>query len=161
MLTVTPIDFAEANAFVSAYHRHHKPMPGCKFSIAVSDLDGKVRGVAMVGRPVARMSDDGFTLEVNRVCTDGAHNACSMLYGAAWRAAKALGYRKLVTYTLPAEGGASLRAAGWKLIGLRGGGNWNVLSRPRIDTAELLRGQKSLWEAASIDRERAQEINRS
>ncbi len=101
----------------------------------------------MVGRPVARHSDNGFTLEVNRVCTDGAHNACSMLYGASWRAAKALGYRRLITYTLPSEGGASLRAAGWKLIGERGGGNWNVRSRPRIDTAELLRGQKSLWEA--------------
>lgn len=148
VLTVTPIDFAEANAFVATYHRHHKPMPGCKFSIAVSDKEGVVRGVAMVGRPVARNSDDGWTLEVNRVCTDGARNACSMLYGAAWRAAKALGYRRLVTYTLPAESGASLRAAGWKNIGLRGGGNWNVPSRPRIDTAELLQGQKTLWEAA-------------
>ncbi len=101
----------------------------------------------MVGRPVARMSDDGWTLEVNRVCTDGARNACSMLYGAAWRAAKALGYRRLVTYTLPEEGGASLRAAGWKLLGERGGGNWNKPSRPRVDTAELLQGQKLLWEA--------------
>ena len=129
------------------FHRHHKPMPGAKFCIAVSDESG-VRGVAMVGRPVARMSDDGWTLEVNRVCTDGARNACSMLYGAAWRAAKALGYRRLVTYTLPAEGGASLRAAGWKLLGLRGGGNWNCKTRPRIDTPELLQGQKMLWEAA-------------
>lgn len=197
---MTPIDFAEANAFVTTFHRHHKPMVGCKFCVAVSskiirvhycgdggqtcspafkDFDdrslaarfakywraekghtckhrgvriertfSKVRGVAIVGRPVARNSDNGWTLEVNRVCTDGARNACSMLYGAAWRAAKALGYRRLVTYTLPAEGGASLRAAGWKLIGERGGGNWNVPSRPRIDTAEVLRGQKLLWEAA-------------
>ena len=147
MLTVTPIDFAEANAFVAKYHRHHRPMPGCKFCIAVSDMDGNVRGVAMVGRPVARNSDTGWTLEVNRVCTDGAHNACSMLYGASWRAAKALGYRRLITYTLPAEGGASLRAAGWTLLGERGGGNCNVPSRPRIDTAEVLQGQKLLWEA--------------
>ncbi|HAF43769.1 MAG TPA: hypothetical protein DCK83_02165 [Gallionellaceae bacterium] len=146
-LNVTPIDFAEANAFVATHHRHHKQMPGCKFSIAVSDAEGKVRGVAMIGRPVARNSDNGYTLEVNRVCTDGARNACSMLYGAAWRAAKALGYRRLITYTLPIEGGASLRAAGWKLIGERGGGNWNVPSRPRIDTNELLQGQKLLWEA--------------
>lgn len=148
---MTPIDFAEANAFVATFHRHHKPMPGCKFSIAVSDNDGKVRGVAMVGRPVARNSDNGYTLEVNRVCTDGASNACSMLYGACWRAAKALGYRRLVTYTLPSEGGVSLRAAGWKLLGERGrsgGRNWNTPSRPRIDTAELLSGQKLLWEAA-------------
>jgi len=147
MLTVTPIDFAEANAFVATCHRHHKAMPGCKFCIAVSDEAGVVRGVAMIGRPVARMSDTGYTLEVNRVCTDGAKNACSMLYGAAWRAAKALGYRRLITYTLPQEGGASVRAAGWRLIGERGGGNWNVPSRPRIDTAELLQGQKLLWEA--------------
>lgn len=146
-LQVTPIDFAEANAFVAKYHRHHKPMPGVKFCVAVSEGD-VVRGVAMVGRPVARMSDNGWTLEVNRCCTDGAKNACSMLYGAAWRAAKALGYRRLVTYTLPEEGGASLRAAGWKNLGLKGGGNWNVASRPRIDTAEALRGQKVLWEAA-------------
>ena len=148
MLTVTPIDFTEANAFVQTYHRHHKPMPGCKFNIAVSDKEGKVRGVAMIGRPVARMLDNGWTLEVNRVCTDGARNACSMLYGAAWRAAKALGYRRLITYTLPSEGGSSLRAAGWKLLGERGGGNWNVQSRPRVDTAEILSGQKLLWEAA-------------
>ncbi len=145
-LRVTPIALDEANAFVAVHHRHHKPVPGAKFCLAVSDA--AVRGVSIVGRPVARMSDDGLTLEVNRVCTDGAKNACSMLYGASWRAAKALGYTRLITYTLPAEGGASLRGAGWSLVGLRGGGNWNVPSRPRIDTAVLLQGQKLLWEAA-------------
>lgn len=146
MLRVTPINFSEANAFIKAYHRHHKHMVGCKFCIAVSEGE-RVRGVVMVGRPVARYLDDGFTLEVNRCCTDGAKNAPSMLYGAAWRAAKSLGYTKLITYTLPQEGGASLRASGWKLIGRRGGGNWNTPSRPRIDTRELLQGQKLLWEA--------------
>ncbi len=146
-LRITPIDFAEANAFVATHHRHHKPMPGVKFCVAVS-ADDSVVGVAMIGRPVARMSDNGLTLEVNRCCTDGTPNACSMLYGAAWRAAKALGYERLITYTLPAEGGASLRAAGWTLIGQRGGGNWNCASRPRVDTALLLRGQKSLWQVA-------------
>jgi hypothetical protein len=148
MLTLTPINLDEANAFVAMHHRHHKPVPGAKFSLAVSDDDGKVRGVAIVGRPVARMSDDGWTLEVNRVCTDGAKNACSMLYGAAWRASKALGFKRLITYTLPEEGGVSLRAAGWTFIGLKGGGNWNVPSRPRVDTAEALRGQKCLWHAS-------------
>jgi len=146
-LAITPINLDEANAFVAVHHRHHKPVPGAKFCIAVSD-GAEVRGVAIVGRPVARMSDNGMTLEVNRVCTDGTRNACSMLYGAAWRAAKALGYQRLITYTLPEEGGASLRASGWTLIGLRGGGNWNVPSRPRIDTAVALQGQKLLWEAA-------------
>jgi hypothetical protein len=93
------------------------------------------------------MLDDGWTLEVNRCCTDGVRNGCSMLYGKAWQVAKALGYRKLITYTLPAEGGASLRGAGWKCIGERGGGNWNHKGRPRIDTDVLLQGQKLLWEA--------------
>ncbi len=145
-LSIHPINLAEANAFVAVHHRHHKPVPGAKFAIGVAD--GAVRGVAIVGRPVARRLQDGYTLEVTRVATDGAHNACSMLYGACWRAAKALGYRRLITYTLESEGGASLRASGWTLIGLRGGGNWNTPSRPRVDTAELLRGQKTLWEAA-------------
>jgi hypothetical protein len=71
-----------------------------------------------------------------------------MLYGAAWRAAKAMGYRRMITYTLPEEGGASIRASGWTLIGQRGGGNWNTPSRPRIDTDQLLRGQKLLWEVS-------------
>lgn len=146
-MMVTPINLDEANAFVAVHHRHHKPVPGAKFCIAVSEGE-QVRGVAIVGRPVARMSDNGLTLEVNRCCTDGARNACSMLYGAAWRAAKALGYQRLITYTLPEEGGVSMRAAGWRLIGERGGGNWNVPSRPRVDTAQALRGQKLLWEAA-------------
>lgn len=144
-LLIIPIRLDEANAFVAAHHRHHKPVIGHKFSIAVAEGE-TVRGVAIVGRPVARGLDNGWTLEVNRCCTDGTKNACSMLYGAAWRAAKALGYRKLVTYTLPSEGGSSLRAAGWSLIGQRGGGNWNTPARPRIDTAEKLRGQKLLWE---------------
>lgn len=145
-MEITPIDFSEANAFVATKHRHHKSMLGCKFCLAVSD-NGKVVGVAIVGRPVSRHLDNGWTLEVNRCCTDGTKNACSMLYGAAWRAAKALGYKRLITYTLPKEGGASLRASNWVLLGLAGGGNWNTLTRPRVDTDELLRGQKSLWQA--------------
>lgn len=147
-LQITPINLEEANVFVAKHHRHHKPVPGSKFSIAVSDENNIIRGVAIVGRPVSRMSDNGFTLEVNRCCTDGTKNACSMLYGASWRAAKALGYLRLITYTLPEEGGASLKASNWKCLGLRGGGNWNTKSRPRIDTPLELRGQKSLWEAA-------------
>lgn len=106
-----------------------------------------MRGVAIVGRPVARLLDNGWTLEVNRVCTDGARNACSMLYGAAWRAAKALGFRRLITYTLPEEGGASLRASGWYCVGERGGGTWDRPnnSRPRVDKHPTQ--VKLLWEA--------------
>ncbi|WP_367317750.1 XF1762 family protein [Microbulbifer spongiae] len=143
-LRITPITLAEANAFISITHRHHKTVPGHKFAIAASNKCG-VHGVVIVGRPVSRFLDDGWTLEVNRCCTDGARNACSILYGAAWRAAKALGYRKLITYTLPSEGGASLRGAGWSLIGKRGGGTWNRESRPRVDTHPT--GQKLLWQA--------------
>lgn len=138
MLDLTPITLREANAFVAAHHRHHKPVRGAKFAVAVSEAD-TVRGVAIVGRPVARMANDGWTLEVNRCCTDGTMNACSMLYGAAWRAARAMGYRRLITYTLPEEGGASLRSAGWKLLGEAGGGSWNRASRPRVDTAPMQR----------------------
>jgi hypothetical protein len=143
-VNVVPISFAEANAFVKEFHRHHKPMPGVKFCIGVAD-DDKIVGVAMVGRPVSRNLDDGWTLEVNRTCTDGAKNANSMLYGAAWRAAKALGYRKLITYTLPEESGSSLRAAGWMCIGERGGGKWSRKDRPRVDTHPTQ--TKLLWEA--------------
>jgi len=144
---IVPSTFEEANAFVEKHHRHHKPVIGMKFCLGVA-TDALVHGVVLVGRPVSRHLDDGWTLEVNRCCTDGTRNACSMLYAGAWKAAKALGYRRLITYTLPAEGGASLRGAGWTLVGERGGGNWNTKSRPRIDTAELLQGQKLLWEAA-------------
>lgn len=132
-LTLQPITQREANAYVAEHHRHHKPVAGAIVCVAVSEGD-QVRGVAIVGRPVARMLDDGWTAEVLRCCTDGARNACSMLYGASWRAVRALGYRKLVTYTLPEEGGASLRAAGWKCIGQAGGGTWSRKGRPRVDT---------------------------
>lgn len=143
-LTVVPCSFREAVAFVNAHHRHHKPPQGHKFSLAVADEAGTVRAVCMVGRPVARGNDNGSTLEVTRLASDGCPNACSCLYGAAWRAAKALGYRRLITYTLNSEPGTTLRAAGWRLIGIRGGGSWNCPSRPRTDTHPLV--QKQLWE---------------
>jgi hypothetical protein len=144
-MKITPINLDEANAYVHKYHRHHKPVVGSKFQIAVSCED-KIVGVVIVGRPVSRHLDDGWTLEVNRCCTDGTRNACSKLYSTAWQVAKNLGYKRLITYTLQEEGGASLRGAGWALLGLRGGGNWNVKTRPRIDTKEIMQGQKLLWE---------------
>ena len=103
--------------------------------------------MAIVGRPVARHLDDGMTLEVTRCCTDGARNGCSKLYGAAWRATRALGYRRLLTYILASEAGASLRASGWHLVGIRGGGSWNCPSRPRVETPN--QGHKLLWEMHS------------
>lgn len=147
ILRVVPTTLREANAFVEANHRHHGPSRGCILCAAVADDLGAVRGVAIVGRPVARMLDDGWTAEVTRCCTDGARNACSMLYGAAWRAVRALGYRRLVTYTLPDEGGSSMRAAGFRLVGAAGGGSWNCPSRPRVDTHPLQ--EKLRWERAA------------
>lgn len=132
-LAIVPCHLDEAAAFVRRHHRHLTPGPGGKFALAVADESGEVRGVAVVGRPVARMADDGWTLEVTRVATDGCPNACSALYGACWRAAKALGYRRLITYTLDTEPGVSLRAAGWQLVGEVRGRSWNCKSRPRVD----------------------------
>jgi hypothetical protein len=126
------VDLAEANAFVEQYHRHHKPVVGHLFSIGAI-LDDKIVGVVIVGRPVSRMRDDGLTVEVTRLCTDGTRNACSFLYGAAAKAAFALGFHRIGTYILIDEDGASLRASGWKLLGERGGGSWSVPSRPRVD----------------------------
>lgn len=142
-LELTPIEFAEACAFVALHHRHHAPPQGHKFSIAASEGD-QVRGVVMVGRPVARGRQDGWTLEVTRLCTDGTRNACSMLYAAAWRATRALGYRRLGTYTLASESGASLRAAGWRIVGEVHGRSWSCQSRPRVDTHPTQ--DKLLWE---------------
>ena len=131
-LYAAPIDFADAKAFVHLHHRHHTPPQGHKFSIAAMDGEQLV-GVVIVGRPVARGRQDGFTLEVTRICTDGHHNACSFLYGAAARAAFALGYRRIGTYILKREPGTSLVAAGWKVIGEIKGRSWNTPSRPRSD----------------------------
>jgi hypothetical protein len=142
-LSLVPTSLAEANLFVSRHHRHHKPVIGHKFSIGLSDGEA-VRGVAIIGRPVSRYLDNGWTLEVTRCCTDGISNGCSMLYRAAWRVAQNLGYRRLITYLLYRETGASLRGAGFKLVGITKGGSWNRISRPRVDSAEL--GQKQLWE---------------
>jgi hypothetical protein len=147
-LQLCPIGLRAANAFVAGYHRHHGPSRGHKFSIAVADSRGAIRGVAIAGRPVARRLDDGSHLEVLRVCTDGTPNVCSMLYGATRRAALAMGYRaeNVITYTLESESGASLRAAGWRLDGLAKGGGWDRPSRTRVDAHPTDR--KLRWRAA-------------
>jgi hypothetical protein len=145
-LRLQPIEWDEACEFIRKYHRHHPPNQGWKFGVAVND-GHEVVGVAIVGRPVSRHFDNGWTLEVTRLCVrEGYPNAASKLWAAAWRAAKALGYQRMVSYTLPDESGASLRAAGWREVGLAGGGSWNKPSRPRVDKAPTV--QKKLWEAA-------------
>jgi hypothetical protein len=146
-LFIMPVELSEANEMVKRWHRHHRPVIGHKFSLGLvlSYPTPHYIGCAIVGRPVSRMLDDGLTLEVYRVAVpEGQRNACSKLYGACRKAAFALGYKKLVTYTLPTESGASLRAAGYRCIGEAGGGSWNRASRPRIDKAPLQ--TKMRWE---------------
>ena len=131
-LEIVPISLKDAFVFVDNHHRHHAAPRFGLFAVAVA-AGGEVCGVAIVGRPVARMLCDGWTAEVVRLATDGHRNACSKLYAAAWRAARAMGYRRLVTYTLQSEPGQSLRGAGWRCVGEAGGGSWSRKDRPRID----------------------------
>lgn len=146
-LQLVPVSFADACAFVAMHHRHHAPPRGHKYSVGVAAGQVLV-GVAMVGRPVARKYDDGRTLEVNRTATDGTPHANSMLYAAAWRAASAMGYRRLVTYTQAGETGVSLRAAGWRVLAERPARpGWNVPSRPREDHGVDFM-PRTLWEAS-------------
>ena len=127
-MQVVHVELAEANAFVSRLHRHHKPVRGHRFSIGLM-RNGTLCGVAIVGRPVARNTDMHYTLEVTRLCTDGSANACSALYAAAARAGKELGYGSIQTFILASEPGTSLRAAGWTFIRNTRGGEWNRPSR--------------------------------
>ncbi len=148
-LLLVPTTLREANGFVERLHRHHGPTRGHKFAVAVGSTDGVMRGVAIAGRPVARWMDDGVTLEVLRVCTDGTPNVCSMLYGAVRRAAVAMGYpaRNVITYTLASEPGTSLKAAGWVLDGTTRGESWNRPNRARTDKAPTT--PKNRWRAAA------------
>lgn len=139
------VKLAEANEFVARHHRHHPPVVGHLFSIGAMS-GSRLVGVVIVGRPVSRMRDDGLTAEVTRLCTNGDRNACSFLYGKAAKAAFALGFTRIGTYTLPDEGGASLRASGWKLLGERGGGQWDTPTRRR-KPMQSPTATKWLWEA--------------
>jgi hypothetical protein len=145
-MQIVPISFADACAFVAEHHRHHKPPIGHKFSIGCASEDQLV-GVAIVGRPVSRvLAADGMTLEVNRTATDGTPNANSMLYGAAWQAAKALGYSRLITYTQENESGSSLRGSGFQVIGQRAPrAGWSAPSRPRSNQGNEYTA-RTLWE---------------
>lgn len=155
------IKLNEANDFVAQHHRHHKPVVGHLFSLGaiLTPCSGecvmagcppencsKLVGVAIVGRPVARMRDDGLTAEVTRLCTDGTRNACSFLYGASARAAFALGFQRIGTYILASENGTTLQAAGWRMIGQTKGGSWSRPSRGRDDKHPT--EPKTLFESA-------------
>lgn len=129
-LTHARVEFAAAAAFVSTHHRHHTPPVGHMFSIGAY-RDGQLVGVVIVGRPVSRHRDDGLSAEVTRLCVlPDENNACSFLYGKAAKAALAMGFRRIGTYTLKREAGTSLRAAGWTLLGETPGKSWSVKSRP-------------------------------
>ena len=145
-LYLVPVSFRQASGFVEMWHRHNKPPVGHKFSIGVANEAAVLVGVAMVGRPVARRFDNGLTLEVSRTATDGTKNVNSMLYGAAWRVAKALGYRRLITYTQGGEPGTSLKAAGWRMVAeLPPRKGWSAPSRPRTDK-DYKSLPRTLWE---------------
>lgn len=141
-MKIAPITFRQASEYINTYHRHHSSTIGCKFCISVIDDDGQLHGVAVCGRPVSRRLDDGLTLEINRVCTDGTKNACSMLYGACCRIAKTMGYRKVITYTLQSEDGASLKASNFICEGQAGGTHWTgVRNKGQSIPAEM----KNRW----------------
>lgn len=123
-MTIEPISLKAANAYVTVFHRHHKAVRGCKFCISVVNDTDIIQGVAICGRPVSRHYDDGKTLEINRLCTNGAKNACSMLYGVCARIAKEMGYKKIITYILESENGASLKASNYICEGIAGGKIW-------------------------------------
>jgi hypothetical protein len=157
-LLVQPVDQVTAKAFVDSLHRHHRSPLGSIFQIGVND-GVKLVGVIIVGRPVSRRLDDGMTLEVTRCCTDGTKNACSILYARAQESTFALGWSKIITYTLPEEGGASLRASGWICEGEFGGGEWKRNDGFRVNDHPL--GTKLRWSCSSNRNGERKQFNRN
>lgn len=147
-LRVIPLELTEANRFVELFHRHHQPAVGHRFSIGCITDDGDLHGAAIVGRPVARLAGSPrAVLEVSRLVTDGTLNACSVLYAAAARAGKALGFERIQTYILDTEIGTSLRASGWECEGAAGGGQWkHTDGKPR--RTDQPTGAKQRWTRA-------------
>src|ERR1700682_392696 len=143
-LSILPAELSDAKAFVSLHHRRHTPVTGHRWSAKVVDENATVRGVAIVGRPMARMTDQRGVVEAIRVATGGCANACSALYGAVCRQQRAHGYRKAITFILASEPGTSLRAAGWRPVARTDGGSWSRPSRHREDDHPL--DPKVRWE---------------
>lgn len=152
-VTLRPIRFREAKQFVADHHRHSKPPVGWLFGVAAEESD-RIVAVGIAGRPVSRSLDDGTTVEITRNTTDGTENACSLIYGALCRAAKALGYRRAITYTLGSENGASLKAAGFVPVGtVAAGRTWDTPSRRRenSDGEPKVRWERRLVNAEPIE----------
>lgn len=143
-MNVEPVSLATANGFVACWHRHAGQVVGHLYSLGMFSDDLALHGVAIVGRPVARLLDDGTTVEITRLATDGTRNACSRLYGAARREARRRGYRRVVTYTRADETGASLRASGFAAVAGVTGRQWSCESRPRRQREAVDRVR---WEA--------------
>lgn len=154
MLRLYPVTLREANALVTKLHRHHAGARGCKFCVAVQAQDETGQwvavGVAIAGRPVARVCDNGTTLEVVRLATNGHRNACSMLYSAVARAARALGYHKVQTYLLETESGTSLRAAGWQHVATVRGKQWTHTNPPAPRRTDQPTCAKQRWECQLV-----------
>jgi hypothetical protein len=146
-MIIVPVTLKQSNDFVRTLHRHNKPVAGQKFSVGLA-FKGELIGVAIAGRPVSRFLDNGTNLEITRVCTNGFPNACSMLYAACRKAGGALGYKHIYTYTLIEEGGASLRAAGFRNEGKAGGSStkWHNREGRTVDpVGNDLVGGKRRW----------------
>ena len=144
---IRPITLRDSQAFILKHHRHNDPPHGHKFSIGLSD-GGRLTGVVVVGQPIARRNNDGYTAEITRCCVlDGQRNANSRLYAAAVRAARAMGYRRVITYSLPEESGASLKAVGFRADGLtrKRPDGWDMPNRPRRKPDKYPCGQKIRW----------------
>ena len=136
-----PIELKQANEFVDSLHRHHPSVHRDKFRIGCEE-NGKLVGVAQLARPVSRVLDNGKTIEVVRLCTDGTPNACSFLYAKAARIAKEMGYEKIITYILCSECGSSLKACGWIKEADTAGHSWDCKSRPRNTAAPICNKQR-------------------
>lgn len=149
-LELVPMTLREARAWVDQHHSHHRAPQGGLFAVACAH-GGEVVGVAIVGKPVARNLADDWTAEVTRVAVRAGapKGASSKLYAATWRACRALGYRRLVTYTLIEERGTSVRAAGWRVVAEISGGSWSRRERPRVDRHPLQ--GKLRWEVEASD----------
>ena len=142
-LHAVPLELKDANAFVDRLHRHHDPVHRDKFRVG-AEKNGELVGVVQIGRPVSRRLDDGKTVEVVRLCSDGTKNVCSFLYAKAAKIAEEMGYSKIITYILQSESGVSLKAAGWVCEkNSCGGGHWDRPSRRRETTAPT--EQKQRW----------------
>jgi len=133
MVELSPRTQKECFEFIRQHHRHHNIPQGALWHHAIEDDEGNLVGVAIVGRPVARNLDDGYTCEVTRLCTNGVYNGCSILYSAAWRCDQTKGFRRILTYILESEHGTSLKAAGWKYLGSTAAQSWDRPRRPRED----------------------------